>query len=132
MLAAIANCSDLTKLEKLRHKYAECFGDAARAAAQSARRICRVAYGKLEIALRSLIDVTVAELDSYSNEIESAEVDLFDKFGFAHQRTGIHSHLAHIRGRVAHHKAALDLGNSAERVNIHIAPDGSQVLETFM
>ena len=131
MLAKIANSTDLVELESLRHKYAECFGDAARAAAQSARRICRVAYAKLDTALHALIDATLKELDAIAPEIESAEVDLFTAFGFPHKMTGLMSHLHHIRGRVAHHKSALELSAGPERVNNIIPGAGEEILDTF-
>ncbi len=131
LLTAIEGCSDLTELEKLRGEYAECIGPAAQASAQSARRICRVAYAKLDAALHNLIAVTVKELEALAPEIESAEVNLFASFGLPHQMTGLMSHLHRIKTRVSHHKTTLDLNAGPERINSILPNAGEQILETF-
>jgi hypothetical protein len=90
-----------------------------------------VRYPKLEAALHSFVEVTLAELDKIAPEIESAEVDLFASFGFPHKMTGLMDHLNEIKNRVSHPKTTLELNASSVRANVTVPGEGEGIPSSF-
>lgn len=127
---AIDAASDVEEITKLRDAAALLDSPEAEAARQSGLRLVKNAHIKLEAALGALLETVSAELSNQVSEIEAAEVELFDKFGFVHETTPLMGKLRSIQTRVKHHKDMLTLARTAT-FSRHTIGDGSHVLETF-